>query len=135
MAILFIVMGSAGCGSKAEVVKDQAITSITLVCADLCKELSDPPFNQKVITEVEELKTFKHAIDKAKIMQGDLDYGVVFLMSISYSDHTQQEFVLNVDNEDGRTALLVDRADSGQGYEIPPEPTSALRKMIYARSQ
>ncbi|WP_256217296.1 hypothetical protein [Paenibacillus sp. OV219] len=41
------------------------------------------------------------------------------------------KFVVNVANEDGRTALLVDTADSGQGYEIPKDQATELRKIIY----
>jgi hypothetical protein len=64
-------------------------------------------------------------------MKGELDYGVMFLMYVSFDDGAQKKFELNVSDEDGRTALLVDTTDSGQGYLIPKDQTSELRKIIY----
>ncbi|MWC30545.1 hypothetical protein [Paenibacillus sp. MMS18-CY102] len=46
-------------------------------------------------------------------------------------NNTQQKFVLNVADEDGRTALLVDAADSEHGYTIPTKQANELRKKIY----
>jgi hypothetical protein len=56
----------------------------------------------------------------------------MFFMYVSFEDGTQEKFELNVADEDGRTGLLVETADSGQGYTIPEDQTHELRKIIYS---
>lgn len=109
------------------------IVTIKLECADLCRKMKEPPFSTKILNSehVNELKIFEDALGKTKKMQGKLDYGVMFFIYLSFANNTQKKYVLNVDNEDGRTALLVDTANSGQGYIIPIAQTNELRKIIY----
>ncbi|MWC31095.1 hypothetical protein [Paenibacillus sp. MMS18-CY102] len=111
------------------------IVNIELECADLCKKLKTPPFSTKILNHenIEELKTFEQAIKKTKKMKGKLDYGVMFFMYLTYEDNTQKKYTLNVEDEDGRTALLVDTSASGQGYIIPEEQTNEIRKIIYSK--
>lgn len=111
------------------------ITAIRLQCVDLCREDRDAtePFTEKTFTVESEIRVFEQAMNRAIKMDGNLDYGTYFLMYISYKDGTQKEYVLNISNDDqeGLTGLLVDTTDSGQGYEIPEEAHTALRKLIY----
>jgi hypothetical protein len=132
IVILFLVLGITGCGS--DVLDGKEIVTIKLECADGCKTMKTPPFTEKIVTyeNVEELRIFQRAISTAILMKGELDYSVMFFMYLSFEDGTQKKFVLNVADEDGRTALLVDTADSGQGYEIPKDQTTELRKIIYS---
>ncbi|MBB3070040.1 hypothetical protein FHS14_003035 [Paenibacillus baekrokdamisoli] len=129
MVIIFLVIGIVGC--KSEVLNGKEIVAIKLECSDLCKKTPNAPFNQKILTDIDEIKIFERSISKAVKMKGELDYDVMFMMYVSFEDSTQKKFVLNVDDEAGRTALLVDTADSGQGYEIPKDQTNELRKIIY----
>lgn len=129
MVILFLVIGIVGCKSEDLIGKE--IVAIKLVCSELCKKTPNTPFYQKILTDVDEIKIFKRSISKAVKMKGELNYGAMFMMYVSFEDSTQKKFVLNVDNEAGHIALLVDTADSGQGYEIPKDQTNELRKIIY----
>ncbi|GGF90578.1 hypothetical protein [Paenibacillus abyssi] len=129
--IIILVLGMTGCGN--DVLNGKEIVSIELECADLCKTMKTPPFrgNAYIFDNVDDLRIFQRAISKAVKMEGKLDYGVMFFIHLVYEDGTQKKFVLNVADEDGRTALLVDTANSGQGYEIPKDQTTELRKIIY----
>ncbi|KIL34999.1 hypothetical protein SD71_15060 [Cohnella kolymensis] len=129
--ILFFVVGIVGCNS--DVLNGKEMVGIKIECADGCKTMKTPPFTEKIVTyeNVDELRIFQRANSKAVKMQGELDYSVMFFMYLSFEDGTQKKFVLNVADEDGRTALLVDTADSGQGYTIPKDQTNELRKIIY----
>jgi hypothetical protein len=130
--LLFSVVGIVGC--KSEVLNGKDIVTIKLECADGCKTMKIPPFTEKIVTyeNVDELRIFQRAINKALKVKGELDYSVMFFMYLSFEDNTQKKFVLNVADEDGRTALLVDPSDSGQGYTIPKDQTNELRKIIYS---
>ncbi|MDG0813961.1 hypothetical protein [Cohnella rhizosphaerae] len=64
-------------------------------------------------------------------MNGVLDYGVTFFMYLFFEDGTQKKYVLNVEDQDGMNALLVDTDNSMQGYRISKELTSELRGVIY----
>ncbi|RCW46458.1 hypothetical protein [Paenibacillus prosopidis] len=126
--ILIILFGGLlGCNA----VKEKEILNIRLECADLCKQMEKPPFTEKTFEDTDEIKTFVKAINKAKKMNGELDYGVLFLMHISFKDGSQKKYVLNITKEEGGTGLLVDTADSGQGYEIPEGLHNELSKIIY----
>jgi hypothetical protein len=131
MVILFLLLGITGCGN--DVLGGKEIVTIKLECADGCKAMKTSPFTEKIVTyeNVDELRIFQRAISKAVIIKGELDYGVFFYIYLSFKDGTQKKFVLNVADEDGRTALLVDTADSGKGYSIPKDQTTELRKIIY----
>jgi len=131
--ILVLIVGIVGCNSN--VLNGKEIITVKLECADICKTMNTHPFTEKIITyeNVNELRIFQRAISKAEKMNGILDYGVMFYLYISFEDGTKKKYVLNVADEDGRTALLVDTADSGQGYTISKDQTDELRKLIYHR--
>lgn len=127
--ILLLIL--VGCNK----VDETAIQSIRLECADLCKdgESSQMPFTEKTFEDADEIKIFERAMNKAEKMNDELDYGTYFLMYVSYEDGSQKKYVLNISNseKEGIKGLLVDTADSGQGYSIPEELHNELRILIY----
>ncbi|MDQ6420198.1 lipoprotein [Paenibacillus sp. LHD-117] len=127
MAIV-LLFGLAGCGNKGE----NEIVSIRIECAEICKSMGSPPFTEKTFKAINEIKAFQRAIEKAEKMDGVLNYGVMFYMTVSYQDDTKQKYVLNVSDEEGSRGLLVDAANSSQGYEIPEEQAEELARLIYA---
>ncbi|SFS76908.1 hypothetical protein [Paenibacillus sp. BC26] len=116
-----------------DILDGKEIVIIKLESADGCKTMKTTPFTESIVTyeKVDELRIFKRAINIAVIEKGDIDYCAMFFMYLLLEDGTQMKFVLNVADEAGRTALLVDIADRGQGYEIPKDQTAELRKIIY----
>lgn len=111
------------------------IKSIRLECVDLCnsEDLTSVPFTERTYEDAADIRIFERAIDKAEKMSGELDYGVCFLMYLSYKDGSEKKYVLNVVNSDkeGIKGLLVDTEDSGQGYSIPEVLHNELRALIY----
>lgn len=127
--VLIMVLGIVGCGNKVE--NEKEIISIKIECTDICKTMKNTPFIEKTYEKEEEIRVFQRAINTAEKINGILDYGVTFYMYVSFEDGTQKKFVLNVDDDDASTALLVDTAHSEQGYRIPQEQTNKLRKILY----
>ena len=126
--LLFIAV-MIGCSN----VTAEGVKSIRLECAELClnDQAGEPPFTDKTFDDKADIQTFVRAIDGADKMMGELDYGVYFWMVIAKADGSTQKYVLNVGRQEGTTGLLVDTAESSQGYEIAEEPTEELRQLIY----
>lgn len=110
IAIIIIIGGLVGCNA----VKEKEILSIKLECTNLCEKMENPPFTEKTFKDANEIKTFVKAINRAKEMKGKL--------------------VLNIEDEEGRTGLLVDTAKSERGYSISEGLHSKLRRIIYTSS-
>ncbi len=131
---LIFIFTLIGCNSF----NGEEIKSIRLECADLCadKGLTAAPFTERTYQDASEIKRFERAIDKAEKMSGDLDYGVYFLMYVTYKDASEKKYVLNIVNseKEGIQGLLVDTADSMQGYSIPEAQHDELRKLIYEQN-
>ncbi|MFC5529748.1 hypothetical protein [Cohnella yongneupensis] len=132
LIILFLfVFEIIGCGNN--ILDGKEIVEVKLECAELCKTMKTPPFSTKIVAheQADEIRAFERAIGKATKINGELDYGAMFFMYLTFEDDAQKKYVLNVADEEGTTALLVDTANSGQGYTIPKEQTNELRKIIY----
>ncbi|WP_028608390.1 hypothetical protein [Paenibacillus harenae] len=129
IVILMAISGLVGCSTGEE--KD--IQEIRLECTELCQQLEKPPLQEKVVTDADEIDIFKKAINRAVKMGGELDYGVMFFMHLSYTDGTKQKYALNITREAGQSGLLVDTANSGQGYIIPEDISEALSEIIYGK--
>lgn len=127
--LVFLLVGCTKLG-------EPEITSIKLVCADLCnddQENPEAPFVERTFEDTAQLRIFERAMDKAEKMSGEIEYVVYFRMYVSYEDGSQKEYVLNISSseKEGITGLLVDSADSGQGYTIPEAQHNELRTLIY----
>ncbi|SFD84591.1 hypothetical protein SAMN05216378_1707 [Paenibacillus catalpae] len=127
--IILLAAGMVSCNSVNR--NENKIVSISLECAELCNNFENPPFEHKRITSAGELSSFEGAMNKAVKIKGELDYGVIFRMFVSFEDDTQIQYVLNIDNKPDSTGLLVDTAKSGLGYKIPKADADELRVIIY----
>ncbi|GIO12759.1 hypothetical protein J19TS2_23140 [Cohnella xylanilytica] len=74
-------------------------------------------------------EAFQRSIRHAEKIKGELDYGAMYFLYVE--DGMRKKFVLNLAEEAGRTALLVDTAHPSQGYSIPSKCTDLLREVIY----
>jgi hypothetical protein len=93
--------------------------------------MGNPPFAEKLITDSKEIKSFTETIRQADKMTGILNYGAIFNMHLSFDNGNEKLYVLNIDDKDGSNGLLVDLAQSEQGYTMTKQDTSALRAIIY----
>jgi hypothetical protein len=107
------------------------VLKIRLVCAELCKQMEKPPFQEKVINDANEVYTFTQAITKAEPLKGVLKYVAVFKVYMSFKGGTEKQYVLNITDKQNETALLVDLEKSEQGYSIPKKNAEELRAIIY----
>ena len=116
-------------------IKSSKVLSIKLECVDACENTKNTPvpFTEKTFVNKDEIRTFVQAINQADKLNGELDYGVLFFMHLSFKDGHEKKYVLNVGNSEkkGTKGLLVDTVDSGQGYSIPEKWHEELRKLIY----
>lgn len=115
--------------------KVSGVAGIRLECADLCDDGQIPAglFAEKTYTEPQEIRVFVTAINKAKRIKGELDYGASFRMEVNLKNGKSRHYVLNISDskEEGIRGLLVDSKDSGKGYSIPSKNHEELRKLIY----
>lgn len=112
---------------------EKQIVSIRLQYADaaLSGENGRIPFKEKTFTDTHDLDTFKHAMSKARKLSGDLDYAVMFWMSVTLRDGTQKKYVLNINEENEGDALLAN-VKSGKVFSIPKDEADPLRPIIYS---
>lgn len=110
--------------------KENEALKIRLQCAEFCKNKEQPPFNGKVITDVNEIKVFTEAIKEAKPINGILDYGAVFRVFVSFKE-TEEQYVLNITENENEIPLLVNMSESEKGFSIPKENAVKLRTIIY----
>jgi hypothetical protein len=127
MLAIVLICGLFGCST----VKENEVLKIRLQCADLCKNQEHSLFNEKVITDVNEIKVFTEAIKKAKPINGILDYGAVFKVFVSFKDKTEKQYVLNITENENEDPLLVNMSESEKGYTIPKKNADELRAIIY----
>ncbi|WP_041613528.1 hypothetical protein [Paenibacillus sp. JDR-2] len=130
IVMIIFILGITGCGN--DLLDGKEIVNVRMECADECKPMKPSSIKEGDMTyeKTDELNVFERAITRAKLIKGELDYGVFFYMHLMLDDGSQRKFVLNITDEDGRTALLVD-TDSGKGYAIPENLTEELRAIIW----
>ncbi|WP_217592002.1 hypothetical protein [Cohnella sp. GbtcB17] len=141
VVVLVLSIVATGCRSAKDttgkvMLDGKEIVSVKLECADFCKRVGTPPFppfTEKTFAKENgnALNVFRKAIVNAEKMNGVLNYVVIFYMYLLFDDGAQKKYVLNVADEDGMNALLVDTEESSQGYTISKDLTSELRSFIY----
>ncbi|BCG59460.1 hypothetical protein [Paenibacillus sp. URB8-2] len=113
-------------------INSRDVKSITLECVQECIGMDDRPFLEKTITDKNSINLFIKAINNSEKLSGSLDYGVMFLIRISFSNRTIKEFHLNISkNKEAIYGLLVSSSNSEQGYRILEKSTNDLRDIIY----
>lgn len=123
-------------GGETWVKKENDVLKVTIVCAKSCKmNIKNPPFEQKVITDVNQVTTFMSAINKAEPIKGlPRNYGAEFLMYVSFEDGTEKEYFINISDNQNEAASLVEPMNNEQGYQgysITKTSADALRAIIY----
>jgi hypothetical protein len=119
--------------------KDNDVLKVTIDCAKSCKwNMVNPPFTQKVISDVNQVKKFISAINQAEPIKGlPLDYGAEFLMYVTFKDGIEKIFSINISDKQSEAASLVEPMNNEQGYQgysIPKKYADELRAIIYAHS-
>ncbi|WP_201001663.1 hypothetical protein [Paenibacillus glycanilyticus] len=131
IVIFMLILGNTGCGN--DVLDGKEIVKVSIECADVCKNVKPYSFKDTDVVSFEtadELNVFKRAITGAKVIKGEVDYGVFFYMQLALNDGLQKKYVLNIADEDGRSGLLVD-TDNGKGYIISDNLTGELKAIIW----
>lgn len=113
---------------------NQDVSSIKLECIQLCLRLNEKPFEEKQFKDLDSIALFMQAINESNKMNGILDYGAIFLMTVYSVDGTQRTYHLNIENiEYPQKGLLLKLPNTEQGYEIPENISKDLKDLIYKR--
>ncbi|GGG11644.1 hypothetical protein [Paenibacillus aceti] len=89
------------------------------------------PFTEKVFEDQESIRLFVEALNHAAQMEGVLDYGAIFLMTLEMKDGSSKQYHLNIEDTDSQRGLLVHLPDTEHGYTISEKTSEKLRKLIY----
>jgi len=128
LSALIVYMG----GHNKPTIKD--VSSIKLECIQLCMQKEERPFEEKQFKDKDSITLFIQAIHESKKMQGVLDYGAIFLMTVNFTDGNENTYHLNIENiEDPQKGLLLMLPNTEQGYEIPEGISKDLRDLIYQK--
>lgn len=132
IGITFVFIGWYFFGNSFSI-NSRDVKSITLECVQECIGMDDRPFLEKTFTDKNSINLFIKAINNSEKLSGSLDYGVMFLMRISFSNSTIKEFHLNISKNKGSAinGLLVSSSNSEKGYRILEKSTNDLRNIIY----
>ncbi|OBY78313.1 hypothetical protein BBG47_17390 [Paenibacillus sp. KS1] len=90
--------------------------------------MNEKPFEDKQFKDLDSIALFMQAINESKKMNGILDYGAIFLMTVYSVDGSH----LNIENiEYPQKGLLLKLPNTEQGYEIPENISKDLKDLIY----
>jgi hypothetical protein len=130
--ILLILIISLISGCNIQKQNDKDVSRIKLECIQLCLEMKEKPFEEKEYSDSDSIALFIKALNESKKMQGILDYGAIFVMTLYFKDGSQNSYHLNIGNTDeAQKGLLIKLPDTEQGYEIPENISNELKKLIY----
>ncbi|GGH20030.1 hypothetical protein [Paenibacillus segetis] len=131
IGIAFVFIGWYFFGNSFSI-NSRDVKSITLECVQDCIGMDNRPFLEKTITDKHSINLFIKAINNSEKLSGSLDYGVMFLIRISFNNRTIKEFHLNISkNKEASNGLLVSSSNSEKGYRILEKSTNDLRDIIY----
>ncbi|MBB6633623.1 hypothetical protein [Cohnella thailandensis] len=90
------------------------------------------PFDKKVYEDRASIALFAKAVNQAEKMEGELDYGAIFLMTFRMKDGSSSEYHFNIANTDSpQNGLLLKLPNTSQGYRISQATSEKLKKIIY----
>lgn len=128
--LIALLIAVSGCGGG---LRSEGISSIRLVCAEGCKAMSPPPFEEKTFDGQSEeiMHIFRNVLTKAEPMRGSLEFDVTFWMDVSYKGGEVRRFALNVEDRRDRDGIIVDMENSEQEFRIPTAESKVLRSILY----
>lgn len=130
--VLLMMIVSTGCATQgAASFKAKEINSVSLECIQICLEKENMPFTEKVFEDQESIGLFVEALNHAAQMEGVLDYGALFLMTVDMKGGSSKQYHLNIEDTDSQRGMLVHLPDTEQGYTISEKTSEKLRKLIY----
>ena len=113
-------------------IKSKDVKYVSLECIQECLKQKKVPFSNKQFIDKKSIDLFLDAVNKAKRIEGSLDYGVDFLMTITMSDGKQNKYYLNIGNtERPQNGLLIKLPDTEKGYSISEKTSEKLKQIIY----
>ena len=113
-------------------INSKDVKYVSLECIQECLKQNKVPFSNKQFIDKKSIDQFLTAVNKAKRIEGSLDYGVDFLMTITMSDGKQNKYYLNIGNtERPKNGLLIKLPDTEKGYSISEKTSEKLKQIIY----
>lgn len=133
-AIAAVLIGLSiltACQNQNSILGKGYITGIELICIQRCAEAVDRPFQKREFSDQASWVEFRNAIENANEIDGILNYGVDFEMTIHLSDQSMQQFHLSLGRDLGLNGLLVALSNNHQGFSIDSDDADKLRKIIW----
>jgi len=130
---LIMIIGNTGCKFQSnDNLKVKDVRSISLECIQLCLERKSKPFSEKVFEDRKSIGLFVDAVNEAEKMQGILNYGAIFLMTLRMNDGSNKEYHFNIENtEESQKGLIIKLPNTEQGYTISEKTSKRLKELIY----
>ncbi|RED66187.1 hypothetical protein [Cohnella lupini] len=124
MILLLVITTGCSEGKKAP---KSSIASITLECP---QSKSNQSCGNKSFSDPRSIQVFEVALDSKVELQGELNYVAEFDMTLEMSDKTNKKYHLSLGSNRSNNALLVDQANTNQGYEIPVKNANEIRDLL-----
>lgn len=129
MCIMALTAILSGCGNDK--VQTIALQQVRLESASSLIDSGKAPFKEKTFSAPNELALFKKVLDEAEPMEGKLDYAPMFNVEVTFVDGGSKQYYMAIDRSEKLRGLLVDAANSEQGYTIDIALSGELSKLIY----
>jgi hypothetical protein len=89
-------------------IKSKDVKDVSLECIQECLKKKSVPFSIKQFIDKKSIDLFLNAVNKSKKIEGSLDYGVDFLMTITMNEGESKKYYLNIGNtERQQNGLLI----------------------------
>lgn len=130
LPVLLAVLLS-GCQNAFGYINARWISEVSMTYKNMQGRKETAPFESRQFTNPEFIRTLAAAMNTSKRISGDLDYDANFNFTLLYGDGYEEDYILNLSEQEGRTALLLPAEHSSNGYTVSAKSADKLRKYIF----
>ncbi|MBD3919670.1 hypothetical protein H8B09_12975 [Paenibacillus sp. PR3] len=129
VCIIALTTVLSGCGNEKS--QSIALQQVRLESTSSLIDSGKAPFKEQTFSAPNELVLFKRMLDEAEPREGKLDYAPMFNVEVTFVDGGSKQYYMAIDPSAELRGLLVEAADSEQGYTIDTKQSSELSRLIY----
>ncbi|WP_139997492.1 hypothetical protein [Paenibacillus paridis] len=124
-SLLLFILGCNEKSQDASLTNNEVLIDLVCIAHTGTNECSDRKFS-----DLESFELFKTAADRAVKMQGILNYAAEYTLSITFQNQITKKYHLSLGTDREMKGLLVDLANTHEGYEIPITEANKLRDLM-----